>query len=79
MTHDPGLASWLQLSLTPGLGPSAVRAMLQQFGLPQAVFARPRAELAAFTTPAVLAALESEAVQQAVSALRPRRSRCAGA
>ena len=37
MIPDPGLASWLQLSLTPGLGPSSLRALLNQFGLPQAV------------------------------------------
>ncbi len=67
MTHDPGLASWLQLSLTPGLSPSAVRRMLRQFGLPQAVLTRPRAELAEFAPAEALAALESEAVQQAVS------------
>lgn len=67
MTHDPGLASWLQLSLTPGLGSSAFRKLLQQFGLPQAVLARPRAELAKFIGPEVLGVLESDAVQQAVS------------
>jgi DNA processing protein len=67
MTHDPGLASWLQLSLTPGLSPAALRNMLRQCGLPQAVLARPRAALAEFAPPAVLAALESDAVQQAVS------------
>jgi DNA processing protein len=63
---DPGLASWLQLALTPGLGPATFQRMLRQFGLPQAVLARKRAELASFTAPAVLAALDSEAVAQAV-------------
>ncbi|HET7668808.1 MAG TPA: DNA-processing protein DprA [Burkholderiales bacterium] len=67
MTPDPGLASWLQLSLTPGLGPSSLRALLKQFGLPQAVLARRRAELAPFATPAVLEALDSERVAQAVT------------
>jgi DNA processing protein len=67
MTHDPGLASWLQLSLTPGLGSSALRKLLQQFGLPQAVLARPRAELAKFVPLDVLGVLESDAVQQAVA------------
>ena len=45
MTQDPGLASWLQLTLTPGLGASAIRAMLRQFGLPHLVLARKPAEL----------------------------------
>lgn len=67
MTPDPGLASWLQLSLTPGLGPSSLRALLKQFGLPQAVLARKRAELAAFAMPAVLEELDSERVAQAVA------------
>ena len=67
MNPDPGLASWLQLALTPGLGPATLQRMLRQFGLPHAALARKRAELGAFTTPAVLAALDSEAVAQAVA------------
>ena len=47
MTQDPGLASWLQLTLTPGLGAAALRGLLKQFGLPHEVLARRRAELAA--------------------------------
>ena len=47
MSQDPGLASWLQLSLTPGLGSATLRKLLQQFGLPQTVLARKRSELAA--------------------------------
>lgn len=41
--------------------------MLRQFGLPQAVLAKKRTELSAFTTPAVLAAIDSEAVAHAVT------------
>jgi DNA processing protein len=67
VSHDPGLASWLQLSLTPGLGPATLRKLLQQFGLPQTVLERRRAELAAFAPPAALAALDSEAVARAVA------------
>lgn len=67
MNADPGLASWLQLALTPGIGPATFQRMLRQFGLPQAVLAHKRAELAGFTTPAVLAAMDSEAVAQAVA------------
>ena len=47
MTQDPGLASWLQLTLTPGLGAAALRGLLKQFGLPSEILARRRAELAA--------------------------------
>lgn len=67
MSQDPGLASWLQLSLTPGLGPAALRKLLQQFGLPQAVLARKRGELAALVPPGAIAALDSEAVASGVA------------
>lgn len=70
MTPDPRLASWLQLTLTPGLGASVIRKLLRQFGLPESVLAR-RNELAAFAAPATLAALDSEEVQaQVARALR---------
>ena len=68
MTQDPGLASWLQLTLTPGLGASAIRAMLRQFGLPHLVLARKPSELAAHAAPSVLEALQSESVKRAVDA-----------
>ena len=67
MTRDPGLASWLQLALTPGLGAAAVRAMLRQFGLPQSVLQRQRSELAPYASREALAALDSPQVQDAVS------------
>jgi DNA processing protein len=67
MTQDPGLASWLQLTLTPGLGAAALRSLLKQFGLPQEILARRRAELAAFAPASVLEALDSPEVQDAVS------------
>jgi DNA processing protein len=63
---DPGLASWLQLALTPGVGPATFQRMLRQFGLPHAILQRSRAELAGFTSAAVLDALHSPAVSQAV-------------
>ena len=68
MTHDPGLASWLQLTLTPGLGASAIRAMLRQFGLPHLVLARKSSELAAHAAPSAIEALHSEAVRRSVAA-----------
>lgn len=67
MKTDPGLAGWLQLALTPGLGPSTVRALLRDFGLPEAILARKRSELARYASPAVLEALDSRSVQDAVA------------
>lgn len=79
MKRDSGLASWLQLSLTPGIAPSTVRKLLREFGLPHAVLARRRSELAAYASPASLDALESAAVREAVEraldwAAQPQRS-----
>src|SRR2546427_11149808 len=67
MTRDPGLASWLQLSLTPGLGAAAIRGMLRQFGLPQAVLERRRSELTAHAAPAVIEALDSQPLGASVT------------
>ena len=67
MRAEPGLASWLQLTLTPGLGGAALRAMLRQFGLPQAILERKHSELAAYAPGAALAALESQEVRDAVA------------
>ena len=67
MTPDPGLASWLQLSLTPGLGASTIRKLLGQFGLPEAVLARKRSELGSYMAPLALAALDSPQVEDAVA------------
>src|SRR5688500_8484268 len=66
MTPDPGLASWLQLTLTPGLGASTIRSLLRQFGLPSAVLAQKQA-LRGLVPPAALTALESDAVQASVA------------
>ncbi|MEW6687745.1 MAG: DNA-processing protein DprA [Pseudomonadota bacterium] len=66
MTQDPGLASWLQLTLTPGLGAATIRALLGRFGLPANVLGAGRAELARHASPEALAALDSEAVARAV-------------
>src|SRR5438270_11516585 len=67
MTRDPGLVSWLQLSLTPGLGATAIRGMLRQFGLPQAVLERRRSELTAHAAAAVIEALDSHSVRDALA------------
>lgn len=67
MTQDPGLASWLQLTLTPGLGAAALRGLLKQYGLPHQVLARRRSELAALMPATALAALDSAQVGEAVA------------
>src|SRR5436853_7090618 len=67
MTRDPGLASWLQLSLTPGLDDAALRGMLRQFGLPQAVLERRRSELSAHAAAPVIEALDSPSVRDALA------------
>ena len=66
MKSDPGLASWLQLTLAPGLGGTTLRKLLSQFGLPENVIAARRADLARIASPEALQALESEAVAKAV-------------
>jgi DNA processing protein len=40
------LAGWLRLALTPGVGSVAARKLLAAFGLPDAIFAQPKAALA---------------------------------
>jgi len=69
MNVDPGLASWLQLTLTPGLGAATVRRLLRQFGLPENVLAAPREQLASIAGPAA-AALLHEARSDAVARAR---------
>jgi DNA processing protein len=66
MTPDPGLASWLKLTLTPGLSAAGLRAMLREFGLPQHILEKKRSELASFTSREALEALDSPAVRTSV-------------
>jgi len=71
MSKDPGLASWLQLTLTPGLGAAAIRGLLAQFGLPEKVLSAPRVQLERVGGPAAAALLQPDAVAAAVeNALR---------
>jgi DNA processing protein len=65
MKQDPGLAGWLQLSLTPGLSPTAIRRLLKDYGLPDKIIGRRSSELAAYAPSAALEALHSPAVSQA--------------
>lgn len=66
MNVDSGLASWLQLTLTPGIGAATARGLLKQFGLPQNVVSAKGAALAPFISAPVAAALHSPEVRQAV-------------
>jgi DNA processing protein len=66
MRSDPGLASWLQLTLTPGLGAATLRKLLSQFGLPENVVVAKRADLARFASAEALQALDSDAVAKTV-------------
>ena len=42
MIDQDGLAAWLRLTLTPGIGGETQRKLLAAFGLPEAVFAAGR-------------------------------------
>jgi DNA processing protein len=66
MTPEPGLAGWLQLSLTPGLGPATIRGLLARYGLPEQVLACRRSELASHVNAEAIDALDSPAVSAAV-------------
>jgi len=66
VTQDPGLASWLQLTLTPGLGAAAIRGLLKQFGLPEKILAATRAQLERAAGPAAAELLRPEAVAPAI-------------
>jgi len=66
MSSDPGLASWLQLTLTPGLGAATIRQLLSQFGLPEKILGAKRSELARHAGAQAIQALDSEAVGKAV-------------
>lgn len=71
MNKDPDLASWLQLTLTPGLGAAAIRGLLARFGSPENVLCAPRAQLERLGGPAAAALLRGEETAKAVeNALR---------
>ena len=67
MTHDPGLASWLQLTLTPGLGAAAIRGLLKQFGLPENILAATQAQLERAAGPAASQLLRAEPIAPAIA------------
>ncbi|MEO0002466.1 MAG: DNA-protecting protein DprA [Pseudomonadota bacterium] len=63
MTRAPPEAerdAWLRLKLTPGIGDAGARKLLAAFGLPQVLFAQPRAALVAVVGPALAERLLTE-------------------
>jgi DNA processing protein len=68
MSAEPGLASWLRLCLTPGLGSIRLRELLAKFGLPEAVLAAGQSKLAAYLPASVLDAMYSDSVGTLVDA-----------
>lgn len=62
MARSPDLEGWLRLTLAPGLGPAALRALLGRFGLPGQVLSNRQA-----LPPEFSKALDSDAVSSAVA------------
>jgi len=58
-----GLAGWLRITLTPGLGPATARRLLAAFGLPLQVLAQGRTALAQVVDPAIAGALKEPAAE----------------
>ncbi|HCY16065.1 MAG: DNA protecting protein DprA [Curvibacter sp. GWA2_64_110] len=54
------LASWLRLTLTPGIGNGTARKLLATFGLPEAIFSQSPSALLQVVTPAQADALREE-------------------
>lgn len=64
--QERGLASWLRLALTPGLGAALLRRLLGEFGLPENVLSAKHAQLERHLPAAVIANLQSADVARAV-------------
>jgi len=60
MRSNDDRAAWIDLSLVPGLGPSAYRALLSAFGLPHAIRSASRSQLARVVPEAIAAAIVSD-------------------
>jgi len=67
MKVDPGLAGWLQLTLTPGLTSSVLRRLLADFGLPEQILALPRSRLGAYASAEVWETVFSDGVADSVT------------
>ncbi len=62
--------AWLRLTLTPEIGPRTARALLAAFGLPEAIFAAPRALLARHVPEPLAGALAAPAQGAVADAMR---------
>ena len=60
MRSNDDRAAWIDLSLVPGLGPGAYRALLSAFGLPHAIRSASRSQLARVVPEAIAAAIVSD-------------------
>ncbi len=67
MTSDPGLAAWLTLCLTPGLGAATIRKLLQEYGLPGNIVSSGTASLVRALGAQAAAALQSESTREQVA------------
>lgn len=50
---DAGLASWIRLTLVPGIGGETRRLLLKTFGLPEAIFSASMGALRGVIDPAL--------------------------
>lgn len=66
MTRDPGLAAWLTLCLTPGLGAATIRRLLEVFGPPDQILQADAAALTRAANSEAAIALKSGAADAAV-------------
>jgi DNA processing protein len=66
MTPNPGLAAWLTLCLTPGLGPVKIRELLKEFGLPENILRAGRGDLAHRVGQEIATSLTSRTAESAV-------------
>ncbi len=66
MTGNQGLAAWLTLCLTPGLGAATIRRLLSTFGLPESILLADKSELTRIAGMEAARALSSGTVSDAV-------------
>lgn len=70
MAADADLASWLRLTLTPGVGPRTARLLLQAFGSPDAVVTASAAALERVVPRAIATAIATASHEDAIAATR---------
>ena len=66
MSDDRDLAGWLQLTHTPGLGATAARSLLREFGLPENVLGASAAQLERVVGPSAVRAMREDHAANAV-------------